>query len=59
VEILYNTSEGHKQIAVALASMWKTALGVRTRLLNQEWKVYLSSRQQGNFQIARAGWTVT
>ena len=56
MEILYNTSEGHKQIAVAIASMWKTALGVRTKLTNQEWKVYLSSRQQGNFQIFRAGW---
>jgi len=56
VEILYNTSEGHKQIAVALASMWKTALGVRARLVNQEWKVYLDSRQQGRFQLARAGW---
>jgi oligopeptide transport system substrate-binding protein len=56
VEILYNTSEAHKQIAVAVAGMWKSALGVRTRLTNQEWKVYLSTRQQGNFQIARAGW---
>jgi oligopeptide transport system substrate-binding protein len=56
VEILYNTSEGHKQIAVAISSMWKTAFGVRTKLTNQEWKVYLTSRQQGNFQLSRAGW---
>ncbi|MCZ6750149.1 MAG: ABC transporter substrate-binding protein, partial [SAR324 cluster bacterium] len=56
VEILYNTSEGHKKIAIAIAAMWRQALGVRTRMVNREWKVYLNSRQQGQFQIARAGW---
>ena len=56
VEILYNTSEGHKMIAVAIAAMWRKALGVRTRLVNREWKVYLNSRKQGDFMIARAGW---
>ena len=25
-------------------------------LKNQEWKVYLDSTQQGDFQVARAGW---
>lgn len=56
VEILYNTSEGHKKLAVAIAAMWRQALGVRTTLRNEEWKVYLSTRQQGRFRIARAGW---
>jgi len=55
IEYLYNTSEQHKRIAVALAAMWKP-LGVKTTLVNQEWKVYLETRDQKNFQIARAGW---
>ncbi len=56
VEILYNTSENHKKIAVAMAAMWKKTLGVRVSLRNQEWKVYLDSRNQMQFEIARAGW---
>jgi len=34
----------------------KQALGVRVKLRNEEWKVYLNSRSQGDFQILRAGW---
>jgi oligopeptide transport system substrate-binding protein len=55
VELLYNTSDNHKKIAVAIASMWKK-IGVETTLTNQEWKVYLESRDQKNYQIARAAW---
>ncbi len=56
VEILYNTSENHKKIAIAVAAMWKKALGVRVSLRNEEWKVYLDSRAGMRFQVARAGW---
>ncbi len=56
VQILYNTSERHQRIAVAIASMWKKALGVETTLTNQEWKVYLETRDQKQHQIARAAW---
>ncbi len=56
VEILYNTSDNHKKIAVAISAMWKKTLGVRTTLLNQEWKVYLTSRRALQFEICRAGW---
>lgn len=56
VEILYNTSESHKLTAVAIQYMWKQVLGVETTLTNQEWKVYLDSREQKNYQIVRAGW---
>lgn len=54
--LLYNTSENHKKNAVAIASMWKKALGVDVTLENQEWKTYLDNRREGNFQITRAGW---
>lgn len=56
VEILFNTSENHKLAAVAVQSMWKQVLGVETTLTNQEWKVYLDSRDQKNYQVARAAW---
>ena len=55
-EILYNTSEAHRSIAVAIQQMWKEELGIDVTLYNQEWKVYLSTRQAGNFDILRAAW---
>ena len=56
VEILYNTSDNHKKLAVAVAAMWKQVLGVQTTLRNEEWKVYLNSRKTKQFQMIRAGW---
>jgi oligopeptide transport system substrate-binding protein len=54
--ILYNTSNDHKRIAIAVAAMWHDALGVETSLVNQEFKVFLATRQQHNTQIYRSGW---
>jgi len=56
VELLYNTSEGHRKIAVALQQMWKDALNIDVTLTNQEWKVYLDSIDTMNFQMGRRGW---
>jgi oligopeptide transport system substrate-binding protein len=56
IEILYNTSENHKKIAVAIASMWKQTLGVDATLKNEEWKVYLDTREQKQYDIARMAW---
>jgi oligopeptide transport system substrate-binding protein len=55
-EILYNTSEGHRKIAVALQQMWKKYLNIDVILLNQEWKVYLDTVSNHHYEIARAGW---
>ena len=55
-EILYNTNEGHRKVAVALQDMWKKHLNIDIRLLNQEWKVYLDSESAGQYEISRAGW---
>jgi oligopeptide transport system substrate-binding protein len=57
VEIRYNTSENHKKIAIAIAAMWKKHLGVQTRMVNEEWKVFLENRKQKQVtQVFRAGW---
>lgn len=53
---LYNTSDFNRAVAQALQEMWRSELGVNIQLQNQEWKVFLNSRDLGNFQIARAGW---
>ncbi|MHA2740624.1 ABC transporter substrate-binding protein [Vibrio harveyi] len=56
INLLYNTSENHKKLAVAISSMWKKTLGVTVHLENQEWKSYLASRDEGNFDVTRAAW---
>ena len=56
IEILYNTNEGHRKIAVALQEMWKDYLNVDIKLLNQEWKVYLATESAGDYQMSRGGW---
>ncbi|WP_345829640.1 peptide ABC transporter substrate-binding protein [Pantoea sp. BRR-3P] len=54
--LLYNTSESHQKIAIAVASMWKKNLGVDVTLQNQEWKTYIDSRNSGSFDVIRASW---
>lgn len=56
VQLLYNTSEMHHTLAQAVQQMWKRYLGIEVELVNQEWKVYLTSKQRGDFNIARMGW---
>jgi len=57
VEIRYNTSEGHKKVAIAISAMWKMNLGVKTKLINEEWKVFLQNRKQKKLtQVFRGGW---
>ncbi|CAA0116652.1 Periplasmic oligopeptide-binding protein [Halioglobus japonicus] len=56
LELIYNTSESHLKVAVALQQMWKDALNIDVTLANQEWKVYLDSVDQMDFQMARRGW---
>lgn len=56
IEIFYNTQEAHQKIAEAVGQMWKDNLGANVKLRNSEWAVYLSDRDEGNFQVARAGW---
>ncbi len=57
IEIRYNTSENHKKMALAVASMWKQVLGVNSTLVNEEFRVFLQNRAQKVVtQVFRAGW---
>lgn len=55
--IMYNTSQGHQNIAAAVQDMWRTNLNIQVDLRNQEWKVFQKSRTDKQFLIARHGWT--
>ena len=55
-EILYNTNESHQKVAVAIQQMWREHLGIAVTLVNQEWKVYIDSQNNMDYEIARRGW---
>ncbi len=55
-EMMYNTSEAHKKIAVAMSQMWKQKLGAEITLANMEWKVFLETRGSQGFELARGAW---
>lgn len=55
VNLIYNTSDNHRQIATVVSQMWRP-LGVKTTLNNYEWQSYLDIRGNQNFDIARGAW---
>lgn len=57
VQLLYNTDNNHRRLAVAMAAMWREVLGVQTELLNQEWQVFLQTRRERlDTQVFRYAW---
>ncbi len=43
-------------MAEALQEMWKQNLGVTVNIVNEEWAVFIETRNSGNFEMARHGW---
>ena len=56
LELLHNTSGNNRLIAEAVQEMWRRDLGVEVKLLNQEYKVVLSERRAGRYQILLSDW---
>ena len=56
-EFMYNTLEDHRRIGLAVTAMWKQVLGAKVSLTNQEWKVFLDTRQaKTETQVFRDAW---
>lgn len=58
VEYVTNPASMNNALAEALQNMWKTELGVNVTISQQEWSVFLDTRNKANFQIARGGFGV-
>jgi len=56
VTYLYSQGELNDAIAVELQSMFRQELGVNITLERQEWKVYLNSVSNMDYDLARASW---
>ncbi len=55
-ELRYNSGEVHTKVAVAVASMWKEALGVDVRLTQVEFKSLLQDIDRGDVDVFRSSW---
>jgi len=56
IDILFNTHDNHRKVALAVQQMWNKNLNIEANLLNQEWKVYLNTQQNLQFDVSRKGW---
>ena len=56
IEVHYNTSDAHKDIAIVIADAWAKNLGINIKLLNQEWKVYLDTQSNLSYDVSRSAW---
>ena len=55
VTISYPTADETRKDLLAISAMWKSALGVETKLANQEWRVYIAAMEQADFEIGHLG----
>ena len=55
-ELRYNSGEVHTKLAVAIASMWKEALGTDVRLTQVEFKSLLQDIDRGEVEMFRSSW---
>ena len=56
VELHYNTSEVHRDIAEVVADGWRQRLGVETRMKSQEFKVFLDTQKTLGYEVSRSSW---
>ena len=55
-ELRYNAGEVHTKVALAVASMWKEALGIGVTLTQVEFKSLLQDIDRGDVQMFRSSW---
>ena len=56
IELRYPSGPTHERIALAVAAMWKDALGVETKPVGEEFKSMLQAITRGETQVFRSSW---
>ena len=54
--VLVNKGGDHVPIAQMIQQQWRERLGIRVRIEQVEWKVFLDTIQHLDYQVARGGW---
>lgn len=55
VRLLVNRNEQQRQIAQAIAAMWRKTLGIETELILKSWEEYEAALLVGDYDVARRG----
>ncbi len=55
IEIMINA--GHESLAEAIIYMWQQELGINATISQQDWAVFIETRNSGDYQVARHGWS--
>ena len=55
IELMYNSEGAHKDICQIIQQNL-AEVGINIELTNQEWAVFLNTRQNGEYEFARHGW---
>jgi oligopeptide transport system substrate-binding protein len=57
LRLLFNSNPAIKQTAIVIAAMWKETLGIETELIDEEFRVFLQSRDdKKRWDIVRLAW---
>jgi oligopeptide transport system substrate-binding protein len=56
IAIHYNTRESHRDVAEVIADSWRRNLGIRARLENQEWRVFMDTQRKIDYDVSRSSW---
>jgi oligopeptide transport system substrate-binding protein len=58
ITLCTDASANHRRTAIALADLWRSALGLETEIVELEWNVYLDTRRHpGKCDLVRLGWS--
>ncbi|MCM2311076.1 MAG: peptide ABC transporter substrate-binding protein [Steroidobacteraceae bacterium] len=58
LKLCTDASANHHRTAIAIADLWRSALGVETEIVELEWTVYLDTRRHpGECDLVRFGWS--
>jgi oligopeptide transport system substrate-binding protein len=56
-ELLHPHNQVARDLCESLAAQWRARLGVRCRLVNQPWKVFLDSQSRVAYDVSWSAWT--
>ncbi|HHT44836.1 MAG TPA: peptide ABC transporter substrate-binding protein [Fastidiosipila sp.] len=56
MQLSYYTNPQVKKIVEAMAQMWTDNLGIEVEISTEEWAVYYTNVQAGNYEVAAMGW---
>ncbi|MBN2069400.1 MAG: peptide ABC transporter substrate-binding protein [Opitutales bacterium] len=56
LDLLIVNTDTNKIVSETYQEMWRSELGVKINVVNEEWKVFLDSLAQGNFDLFTMAW---